>query len=395
MRISDQEYNRLQVLKAIRRAEPVSRTELVALTGLSAATITGLTRHLVARKVIAEMPVLGGLRGRPRVELALRPDAGKVLAASLDLDGLRVEAVNMRGDSLFAFERALGALGTPWGLADRISAAVVEAIDASSFRRDDFDCLAVTVPALVDNRSGVMHWLASHPPGPVPFAALIEARVGLPVVIDNFDNVRARGEHWFGEDRQLDDFTMISLGVTVGSAYYVGGMLWSGAHGMNPEFGHIKVGVNGGRPCFCGASGCLAVHAAMPAIVAEICEARGLPAPGIMDYAEPFDRFAREACAGVSDALAAFDRAGRYLGMALGNHVNATDPERVVVICMHPLLPELIAAPLTEALDRAALPPLRRQVPVVFKLDDEDEFRKGAAALGLERIYRGQIAGRR
>ena len=54
MRINDQESNRLEVLKAIRRAEPVSRTELVKLTGLSSATISDITDELLQRGLLLE-----------------------------------------------------------------------------------------------------------------------------------------------------------------------------------------------------------------------------------------------------------------------------------------------------------------------------------------------------
>jgi transcriptional regulator of PTS gene len=70
MRISDYEYNRLQLLKAIRRAEPVARTDLVKLTGLAGGTITQLTADFLRRGVIVEEKVSGGSLGRIRVAMS-------------------------------------------------------------------------------------------------------------------------------------------------------------------------------------------------------------------------------------------------------------------------------------------------------------------------------------
>ena len=65
MRISDYELNRLQVLKAIRRSEPVARTDLVKLTGLAGGTITQLTADFVRRGVVIEEKAATGGMGRP------------------------------------------------------------------------------------------------------------------------------------------------------------------------------------------------------------------------------------------------------------------------------------------------------------------------------------------
>ncbi|MBV1686706.1 MarR family winged helix-turn-helix transcriptional regulator [Novosphingobium sp. G106] len=52
--MSDQAYNRLSVLKALRAAEPVSRTDLAELSGLNGGTITAIVRDLVERGLVIE-----------------------------------------------------------------------------------------------------------------------------------------------------------------------------------------------------------------------------------------------------------------------------------------------------------------------------------------------------
>jgi predicted transcriptional regulator len=92
MRISDQEANRSLMLKAIRREEPVARTELTRLTGLASATVTEIVGDLVRRKIVLEAKGTVVGRGRPRMQLLLNPDAAYVLSGYLHPDGwLRVE----------------------------------------------------------------------------------------------------------------------------------------------------------------------------------------------------------------------------------------------------------------------------------------------------------------
>lgn len=53
-RTTEQNVSLLAVLKAVRRHGPVSRSELPALTGLAAGTITKMTADLVARRIVRE-----------------------------------------------------------------------------------------------------------------------------------------------------------------------------------------------------------------------------------------------------------------------------------------------------------------------------------------------------
>src|ERR1700756_3081308 len=129
MRITDQEANRLLVLKTIRREEPVARTDLVKLTGLSNGTITEVIADLVRRKFVleAKAPAVG--RGRPRVQLMLNPNAAYVMAAFWLPDGsLSAEISNMRGDRLFGRTEALGPLPALAAMAERIAAILNQTI---------------------------------------------------------------------------------------------------------------------------------------------------------------------------------------------------------------------------------------------------------------------------
>ncbi|WP_156336842.1 hypothetical protein [Novosphingobium sp. ST904] len=65
MRLSDQEYNRLLLLKKVRTSEPVARIDLVGLTGLTGGTITAITADLVKRGIVIEEKVASSAPGRP------------------------------------------------------------------------------------------------------------------------------------------------------------------------------------------------------------------------------------------------------------------------------------------------------------------------------------------
>lgn len=389
MRVSDQEFNRLQVLKAIRRAEPVARSELTTLTGLSGATITEIVRDLVARGFLLEEKAPPGGMGRRRVQLRLNPDAARVIGAYV-LAGhrLRVEINNLRGDQLFVREPQMTRAPSIAAFAEQIADIVAAVIAESPFGTDDIDSVGVALPALVDSAGGRILWLQTYPLETVPVAELIAARLKLPVIVDNSINVITRAEHWFGEDRQVDDFSLFTVDLAIGFGRYVDGALWSGAHGANPEISHVKVGLDGGLACTCGARGCLTTYASMQGVVHRVWEDRGLPTPRKRDLGTLFQSCVADARAGDPVARAAFDLAGRALGVAVANYINAWDPARILMLAMDAGFVDLITPPFYAALHENTLPPLRGRAPVQFRITEEGRYSQGAAALVLERLYR-------
>jgi len=155
-------------------------------------------------------------------------------------------------------------------------------------------------------------------------------------VIDNDANVVARAEHWFGEESQLDDFSVIIVDHGVASAHYVDGALWTGAHGINSELGHTKIACGETHRCYCGMMGCLATYCAIFGIVTRVCELRGTEAPPMEKLTEAFRQFAGEARNGDPHAREVFNLAGRMLGVAAANMLNERDPGRLIVMAFEP-----------------------------------------------------------
>ncbi len=392
MRISDQEFNQLLILKTIRRLEPIARKELADRTGLAGGTITRIINDLIDHRVVTEERVTTRQRGRPRLHLRINPEGGYVIGACLLPDHtLAFEIVNLRGDCVRAETLALQEAQTLEGLALEIAGRIREAIGASPIRKRDIHRVGLTLPAIVDRARGTVLLLATYPESPVPFAGIIQDRIRLPVVIDNSSSMMARAEHWFGTADRLDNFTLIALDIGVGAAYYMDGMLWSGANSINAEFGHSKIGDDDGVPCICGASGCLMMQCGIYGVVSRIAQTRDREPPSVSDLPRveaTLAEYVADARAGDAEAQRAFNRAGRLLGLAASNHINAFDPGRVVVAIKEPGMLEMIREPFLAAVDDNTLPILRDRTDLELKRIDDTLLWQGAAALGLEAFYR-------
>ena len=95
--------------------------------------------------------------------------------------------------------------------------------------------------------------------GVIPFAQLLEDRVGIPVALTNDANAAAIGEMTYGAARGMKDFIVITLGTGVGSGIVVNGQLVYGHDGFAGELGHVIMRRHNGRLCGCGRTGCLEI----------------------------------------------------------------------------------------------------------------------------------------
>lgn len=388
MRVSDQEFNRLSVLKMLRRAEPISRTDLARRSHLTGGTITEISATLLERGLVLEEKVASGQRGRPKIHLRLNPEGAFAIGAYIGIAGKLVcEIVNLRGDQIFLSAQDMGITRSLEEFASAMAVLIGNAIEASGRPANSISRIGIALPAVVDSIRGVIHWVQTFDSLPFPAAGMIEKILGIPVSIDNNTNVLARAEHWFGADEQIDDFTIFNIGYGISGAHYSNGILLSGAHGLNSELGHTKIVVEGGSPCECGGHGCLNTYCSVTALVRQACQATAKPMPGLHDIANALGEFRDEARRGHLEVRQIFERASRYLGIAVANHINASDPGRVILMCEHPDLPEILSGTI-EAITENCLPPIKKITPIEFRSFDQDLFRKGAAALVLENLYK-------
>jgi glucokinase len=200
----------------------------------------------------------------------------------------------------------------------------------------------------VDRATGVVHnpdtlpWFSE-----MPLAGMVEARCGVPVVIDNDAVVAAFAEYEAGAGGRSDRMLMVTLGTGIGVALLEQGRPFRGPRGAHPEGGHIPILEGAGR-CYCGADGCweqLASRQALQAMLRPHLSAE-IPDAGLISEAA---RLAES-----NPAIArCFSRYGYFLGRGL-SALHALYMPEVTVIggSVAPYLP-LFFDDLRDALTRA------------------------------------------
>ena len=192
---------------------------------------------------------------------------------------------------------------------------------------------SIMVPGTVDNKNATVIQ-APNLPSLTNFSlkAVLEDRLGWPVLLENDANAAAVGEMWLGAARGCRDVVSVTLGTGVGGGVILEGELWRGAHGSAGEIGHTSVDPFSGLKCKCGNIGCLELFASATAIVRmtrenlsrfpdSVLNREDLTAERVYDAGRDGDEL----------ALSVFKRFGIYLGIGLANLNNIIDPEIIVI----------------------------------------------------------------
>jgi glucokinase len=212
----------------------------------------------------------------------------------------------------------------------------------------------------------------------------LRARVGeryaatRPVAIHNDAVALAVAEHRWGAGRGSDNVLGMVVSTGVGGGLVIAGRRVDGTTGNAGHVGHVVVDPEG-PPCGCGGRGCLEAVARGPAI-AEHAVALGwvgaASGVAVAEGARNGDRACR----------AAFDRAGRAVGVACASTAALLDLDVIAIGGGIAQAGELLWTPLRAAFDlHAAMPYVRRCRVVPAALGPQAGL-AGAAALVLDDI---------
>lgn len=232
--------------------------------------------------------------------------------------------------------------------------------------------IGISTAGQVDPETGEVTYATEAIPGytGTPLKAIIEARFGVPVAVENDVNCMALGEYWLGAAAGHDDVLCLALGTGIGGAILLDGTIHHGAASSAGEFGHMPL-YPGGRACACGNKGCFEAYASSKALHETLV---ATDADAYPDLKTAFQR------ASDGDALAEsiIDDWVKELALGLQGIIHAMNPSLV-------LIGGGITAqgdPLLQRIDRAVsnrlMPRFRQSVTMAFATHGNDANLLGA-----------------
>ncbi|WP_328322200.1 ROK family transcriptional regulator [Streptomyces sp. NBC_00388] len=344
-----------RVVRAVRMAGSLTQAEIARSTGLSAATVSNIVRELKEGGTVEVTPTSAG--GRRARSVSLSGSAGIVIGVDFGHTHLRVAVGNLAHQVLAEESEPLDVDASSAEGFGRAEELVNRLIEATGIGADKVVGVGLGVPGPIDVESGTLGstsilpgWSGINP------SDELQARLGVPVYVDNDANLGALGELVWGSGRGVRDLAYIKVASGVGAGLVIDGQIYRGPGGTAGEIGHITLDESG-PVCRCGNRGCLETFTAARYVLPllESSHGTGLTIERVVQLARGGDPGCRRVIADV----------GRHIGSGVANLCNLLNPTRVVLGGDLAEAGELVLGPIRESVGRYAIPSAARQLSVL------------------------------
>jgi predicted NBD/HSP70 family sugar kinase len=319
--------NRRILLNILSDKQPISRAEIAKISGLNKATISTITSELLRDSCIIEEGSgrTTPIGGKPPTPLRLNGQRFGLFGVDIRADEtiVALSDFNNRLVARLSFETG----SDPSAFLTKVGKEITKLrIKHDNFL--EFPGIGVSLPGLVDNRTGKFLLSVVLPWRDVPVVQLLEKATGQLVIIDNSARCSALAEIWHGKAQyaHVRDLLYVSVSTGLACGVVIDGGLYRGGNNSAGQFGHIPIDLNGPE-CRCGQRGCWDIYASDKASIQRYQNLRG----GAAKRAPTMRKLMQFVESGDPAATEAVRETARYLGIGITGLINGLDPEVVVI----------------------------------------------------------------
>jgi glucokinase-like ROK family protein len=367
------EFNRLLVLNCIREHGPIARVMIARLTGLSRTTVSSIVDTLLQEGLVREGSFSQSAPegGRRAILVHFNADVGYVVGIDVGRSHLTLVITDLAANIIAQQSGPFDLERGPRICLPLLVAEVRVFVEAADISWNRIIGIGLGIPGPLDVRLREL----SGPPGMpgwdgVDVWQILQQEFNVPLCMDNDANMGALGESRYGAARGAANMAYVKIGTGIGGGLIINGQIYRGQSGSAGELGHITIDENGPR-CVCGNRGCLETLAGARAIVEDARRGTSLlrsanpndppeqAAPpsalsesGAVDIADVI----QAALAGDAACVAALERAGERIGIALAGIINLFNPAMIVIDGGVARAGELLLTPLRRSAETCSLP---------------------------------------
>ena len=225
--------NQQVVLREIVLSGPVSRTEIAGTTGLTAGTISRITRPLIDSGLVRELPAEHGELpsgpGRRCVPLDVDPQGGQVLGINVGPTFQTVTLADIKNRIIAHTDLGLETVEDPEFVVGSVARESRRLIGTHLGGRGRLLGGLLTVAGQVEPVRGAVVSAPYLGWGTFPLRAKLADMLDLPVKVQSVTSAVAREEMLFGETRGRGNVLMLLCGLGIGAAVILDGHLVEGS----------------------------------------------------------------------------------------------------------------------------------------------------------------------
>ncbi|MDQ3652801.1 MAG: ROK family transcriptional regulator [Acidobacteriota bacterium] len=371
--------NRRILLNIISDRQPISRADIAKISGLNKATVSTITNELLRENFVVEegFGKTTPIGGKPPTPLRINELRFGIFGLDIRADQTILALSDFHN-------RLVARRNFETGADPRVFLKeIAKEINSMRAKHGEFIEIAgvgVSLPGLVDHRTGIFLTSVVLPWREVPIVEWIGKATQLQVIVDNSARCAALAEIWHSKSHYAHVRNLLYVSVSSGLAcgVVIDGSLYRGGTNTAGQFGHIPIDLNGPE-CRCGRRGCWDLYASDNATIARYkgmpnaTVKRGVTMRRIVELEESGDPAATEAVR----------ETARYLGAGIAGLVNGLDPEVIVIGGEITKAWGVVEPIITQEARRSLLSPGARAIPIRRSTFDVRPSLKGALTLVL------------
>ena len=274
---------------------------------------------------------------------------------AVDIGGTHIRVAVYEPNSVtpVAHERTRSLAKQP-GVYDRLEQAI-----ESVWPQGDVRAIGIASPGPLDPHTGTVLATPNIPEWQnFPLTSKLSAHFQVPAYLDNDANMAGLAEWQFGAGRGHQHVVYLTISTGIGGGVISNGCLLQGFRGMGAELGHMIIDPDGPL-CGCGQRGHIESFASGPSIARYVSEQLAAGKESSLRGGSQLSAalIAEAARAGDTLAIAAFERAGHYLGIAVANYLAIFDPSILIFGGGVSQVGDLIFKPFEESLKKHTFHP--------------------------------------
>ena len=388
--------NQQLVIRLIQSRGPIARRDIARISGLSPASVTGITAKLIELGLVQEAGEVENedRTGRRAIKLRLNPESGYVVGVSLAMHTFTCVLTDLDANIIcsdihkFPLNNTTSILYDPESIIQSIIQSVENLLDQAQIKLERLMGIGVGINGIVDFEAGISIFAPHYNWHNVPLAQPIAAHFNVPVYLENDARALTIAEQLFGVGRDVDHFVAVAVGYGVGAGIVTNGQIYRGGIGGAGEFGHINLQKNGPL-CSCGKRGCVESLVSVQAILQELTKALENGEPSTLTNVEPLTIETVIAAVEEDDPLAiqVVSEAGRWLGQGMAMLVNVLNPDLFIITGEAVSLGKHFLEPMETAIHECTFDGLSDSFRVMTEPGGTEMWALGVASVVLSSLF--------
>jgi N-acetylglucosamine repressor len=355
-------------------------------------SITALVDELVEEKWISETGFAISRQGRRPAKYGVNPNKNYVLVLDINTHDTRIAVLNLKNEIVFSQVSDLQLKNNPSFL-ETLFQLVDNIIEQKVSKSTDIIALGVSIPGLVNKKTGINYTYKSLNSQDVSLGKLIENHYNLPSFVINDSKATAFGEYHFGLAKGKSHILSVNVDWGIGLGIVINGEILDGASGFAGELGHIQVNPDGVL-CNCGKVGCLDTITSASSLLKNIKDGlRNGHISKLGEYKDSLENINLEmvidaAQKGDGFAIDIIHNIGLELGKGLSIAVHLFNPQIIIIDGVLSKAQRLIVNPIEHAINKYCLTDFKEDLSIEISQLSEDAKIFGVHAYVVESILK-------